>query len=65
LEQQLSLEEKHKWVTNIPGYDFELSTRKETIILWQIPFQVKKKKNKVGQYVLFLFWNMIGWKKHG
>jgi hypothetical protein len=40
----------------------KLFTRKENIILWQMQFQAKKKKQRV-QYMLFLFRSPIGWNK--
>jgi hypothetical protein len=42
----------------------KLSTKNENIMLWQMPFQGKKKKQKV-HYVLFLFYNLVGWKNKG
>jgi hypothetical protein len=42
----------------------KLSTKNENIILWQMHFQGKKKKYRI-HYVLFLFCDLIGWKKQG
>ena len=44
--------------------NLKLSTEKENTMLWLIPFQGKKKKQKVHD-VLFLFRNLIGWEKQG
>jgi hypothetical protein len=46
------------------GYDIEIIYKKgKNIFLW-MPFKGKKKKQNV-HYVLFLFYNIVGWNKKG
>jgi hypothetical protein len=62
LEQLLYSKDKQKWVTKMLSSEFEIIyKKKENIMLWQMPFEGRKKKQKV-HYVLFLFYNLIGWK---
>jgi len=38
LEQRIFSVEKHKWVTTLFGYDYEIIQKKEKKMWWLIPF---------------------------
>jgi hypothetical protein len=65
LEQQLSLEEQQKWITKMLGYDFEIIYKKGKHNIVADAFSRKEQKNKEFYYVIFLFYNLIEWKKQG
>lgn len=57
VEKRLYLNEKHKWVRNILGYDFEIIYKRENQIAQHMWYQGMRNIQRV-YYVLFQFHNM-------